>query len=250
MLSNLPCTSFIEAEWAAPPQVNALVTTRAGGTSRPPFDYFNMGLHVGDDKENVINNRKKLVADANLPNEPVWLNQTHSNKLVRLDDQPLSSIQQSDGAITEYPGVVCAVMTADCLPLFLCDNSGEQVAVVHVGWRGMAAGIIEKTIANFNQGPEKILAWAGPCINVDHFEVGVDVRDQLGGSDEAYKLSDNSGKYYANLYMLTEQRLLKAGVKNYQHSNYCTFRDKSLFYSYRRQNQTGRMASLIWIEEH
>lgn len=239
---------FLYPNWSAPSCVKTLISTRLGGVSKAPFDSLNVGAHVNDQNAAVLANRRLLFETAGLPNQPVWLNQVHSTDIVQLQSELQNQTLTYDGAFTSEKNVVCAVMTADCLPLFLCDKSGSQVALLHAGWRGLADGIIEKGVALFNQKPQNIIAWAGPCISVDHFEIGIEVREQLGGSDSAYRPSSINSKCYADLYQLAGERLARVGVTNYSHSDYCSFKDEALFFSHRRDQSTGRMVSLIWIE--
>ena len=171
---------FVKADWPAPSNVVAFTTTRQGGFSQTPFDSFNLAQHVDDRSSVVQRNRQLLVSRFDLPAEPVWLDQVHSTKVLELDSR-LSKLQPADGSFTSSPKLVCAVMTADCMPLFLCDQAGTKVAIVHAGWRGMADGIIEKAVALFNQPPEQILAWAGPTIGPKYFEIGPEVKAQLMG---------------------------------------------------------------------
>jgi len=236
--------SYIIPQWSVPAHVKAYTTTRSGGVSRDQYGSMNLGLHVGDDRHSVAKNRNIIKSELNLPSEPVWLEQVHSTNIVEAS-APIEC--QADGAFSKKADIVCTVMTADCLPLLLTNVGGNQVAAIHVGWRGMANGIIEKAISLFDTAPERIVAWAGPCIGPDKFEIGLQVREQLGGCDEAYQ-SLNSDKLYANLYLLCKQRLKALGVSNYTYTKTCTHSDESRFYSYRRDGQCGRMASLIWIE--
>lgn len=239
---------FIVPDWSAPSHVKALVSTRSGGDSKAPFASLNTGLHVNDDPQKVMANRQKIVHAAQLPAQPVWLNQTHSVDIVQLHSDTESVLDSYDGAVTRAKNVVCAIMTADCLPLFISNQAGDQVALLHVGWRGLADGIIENGIKQFAQATSELIAWAGPCIGVEHFEIGQEVRDQIGGVDQAYRASSNKGKCYADLYQLTGARLAELGVDNYSHSEHCTYRDEALFFSHRRDQGTGRMVSLLWIE--
>lgn len=239
---------FITPDWSVPSCVKALTSTRKGGSSQPPFDSLNVGLHVNDRSEDVIANRIRLTGTAKVPNEPVWLNQIHSSVVIELGHNKFDCILDCDGSVTKQRNTVCAIMTADCLPLFICNTSGDQVGLLHVGWRGLAEGIIEKGIQLFDDLPCNLITWAGPCISLEHFEVGEEVRDQLGGSDDAYSQSSKEGKVYANLYQLTCERLAALGVTTFSHSQHCTYRDDALFFSHRRDKQTGRMVSLIWIE--
>jgi len=237
---------FIRPDWSAPDNVTALVTTRIGGVSKGHYDSLNVAAHVEDSMDVVNENRERLINAANLPSEPVWLDQVHGTDIVELDESIPSPPIAADGAMTSKQGVVCAVMTADCLPLFLTSKDGRSVGVIHAGWRGLADGIVEKAVLALNDSPDNVIAWAGPCISNQHFEIGAEVREQLDGMDSAYTASENSGKYYADLYQLVGERLKNSGVSQYSHSEYCTFRDKDLFYSYRRDKVAGRFVSLIW----
>jgi len=260
--------SYLQPNWSAPKHIKAYSSTRVDGKSVDVYASMNLGAHVGDDDQRVTANRKKLNLDLSLPSEPLWLNQVHSTKLVNLD-LPIatpadgsrlltadgscsltadgSCLLTADGSYSKNSQTVCVVMTADCLPLLLSNRKGDQVAAVHVGWRGLAKGIIEKAVAQFACAPDEIIAWAGPCIGPDKFEIGIDVRHQLGGNDDCY-LSSKNNKLFANLYLLCEQRLKAAGVTTYSHAAMCTYSDKAQFFSYRRDGRCGRMASLIWID--
>jgi len=239
---------FLQAEWGAPDNVKTLISCRGGGVSQGRFASLNIGLHVGDRDEHVFLNRQRLINAANLPGEPVWLNQVHGTEIIDLS-RDFQSVPTADGAITRSSGIVCAIMTADCLPLFLSNKRGDRCALLHLGWRGLADGIVEKGVLALDEQVDNIIAWAGPCIGPTRFEIGEDVRDQLGGPSSAYQASPNRGKYYANLYRLTAERLAGVGVGEFSHSDYCTYQDESLFFSHRRDQQTGRMASLIWLDE-
>lgn len=240
-------------EWLVPKHVKALTTTRLGGVSAAPYGSLNLGDHVQDNSDDVAENRRRLVDEQALPTQPVWLRQIHSTLVHDIGSDENSTAESTaalvgDGSTTSQAGVVCAVLTADCLPLFLTDTAGQKVAIVHAGWRGMADGIIEVAISAFNTEADNIVAWAGPCIGAEHFEIGPEVRSALGGSDLAYRESANQGKLLANLYALAGERLAALGVSNYRHSSACTFRDNDKYFSYRRDGQCGRMASLIWLE--
>ena len=238
-------TQTIAAGWQAPVNIVAFTTTRAGGVSEAPYDSFNLGLHVGDDEDHVQRNRALLKEKFKLPNDPAWLQQTHSTRVLSLESRPAHT-QPADGAVTSQAGLVCAVMTADCMPLFLCNNAGTKVGVVHAGWRGLAAGIIEQGVTALGEPAEQIIAWAGPTISAAHFEIGNEVRVQLGGSQQAYSPSSNPGRCYVDLYQLAGERLKAIGVSRYGHSQHCTYANAGLFYSHRRQQPTGRMVSLIY----
>ena len=236
------------ANWQAPQNVRVLTTTRLLGNSTAPYASFNLGLHVGDDRQVVLQNRALLATSAELPSEPKWLQQTHSTQIANIDSIDQQVEGDCDGAYTDAKGVVCAVMTADCLPLMLCDERGEQIAAVHVGWRGLADGVIEAALAYFSCAPKSVLAWTGPCIGPSAFEIGADVKSSLGGSSAAYKPSKNQDKWLANLPLLVEERLINLGVTQISHSGRCTFNEVDRFYSYRRDGVTGRIASLIWMD--
>jgi len=245
--------SYLQPNWSAPKHIKAYSSTRVDGKSVDVYASMNLGAHVGDDDQRVTANRKKLNLDLSLPSEPLWLNQVHSTTLVNLD-LPIatpadgSRLLTADGSYSKNSQTVCVVMTADCLPLLLSNRKGDQVAAVHVGWRGLAKGVIEKAVAQFACAPDEIIAWAGPCIGPDKFEIGMDVRHQLGGNDDCYLIGKNN-KLFANLYLLCEQRLKAAGVTTYSHAAMCTYSDKAQFFSYRRDGRCGRMASLIWIDQ-
>ena len=237
---------IIKADWDAPGNVIAFSTTRNGGFSEGDYDSFNMGSHVGDKDKCVLKNRELLKLDNNLPTEPCWLEQTHSVDILELDSTDFE-LPTADGSITSKPNIVCAVMTADCLPLFLSNKGGTKVGVIHAGWLGMANGIIEKAVIKMAEPVDQLITWAGPSISQTYFEIGDEVRAQLGGSSEYYSVSKNKGKCFANLYRLAEQRLANIGVHNYSYSNACTFADQDHFFSHRRDKQTGRMVSIIYL---
>jgi len=240
--------SVVKADWQAPANIHAFTTTRLGGVSGAPFDSLNVAGHVGDCDVHVEKNRQRLIEQYEIPGSPYWLNQVHGTEVIELTERVDPQVPlTADGAWTQQPRLVCAVLTADCLPLLLTNERGDQVAAVHAGWRGMADGIIETAVSQLDEEPSKVLAWAGPCIGPAAFEVGEEVREQLGGSDRAYLPSSNTGKLLANLYLLAQQRLAAIGVTQYSHSPMCTYVDETCFFSYRRNGQCGRMASLIWI---
>lgn len=237
--------SYIVPNWPAPAWIKAFSTTRLGGASGAAYSSMNLALHVGDESQKVAMNRANLTADLNLPSQPIWLQQVHSSDVVSAD-MPIESA--ADGSFSTTADTVCAVMTADCLPLLLTNTSGDQVAAIHVGWRGMASGIIDNAVALFDCRAADIIAWAGPCIGATKFEIGGEVKTQLGGPDSAYReIAKN--KNLANLYQLCGHRLGAIGVTNYSHSQACTHLDEERFFSYRRDGQCGRMASIIWIQQ-
>jgi YfiH family protein len=250
-LTNL--VDFERPEWPAPDCVKAMTTRRQAGVSEGVFASLNLADHVGDDNDRVLANRARLRRSLSLPADPIWLQQVHGTTIVDLDAIKLTSevdsagVFEADGLMSSTTKQVCAIMTADCMPVFLCDREGQQVAVLHAGWRGLAAGIVEICIARMYAKPEDVLVWAGPSIGPNNFEIGVEVRRDLGGSENAYRPSKAPNKFYANLYRLLGERLEAIGVGHYSHSNSCTMRDADEYFSYRRDGQCGRMASLIWI---
>jgi len=241
---------MITPDWNVPNHVRVLSTTRVGGFSQAPFSGNNVGIHVGDDPCLVTSNRALL--EPLLPAAPLWIDQQHTTIVA---DNPLKCIEQSpiiaDASFTKLANVVCCVMTADCLPLLLTDRQGTQVAAVHAGWRGLCDGIIENAIAKFNCVPADIIAWLGPAIGPRNFEVGSEVRQQF----IQYHRADTNcfiqrgERFLANIYQLATQRLTRLGVLEISGGDYCTFQQDELFFSYRRDGQTGRMASMIWIEK-
>ena len=303
---------WIVPDWPAPAHVRALVTTRSGGVSRPPYDSLNPASHVGDDPAAVVENRRIL--RQSLPAEPLWLNQVHGTRVFELllptltlptrgegiythgkgtgpstargegtgssptrgggwegEEpnttgpgpaypglfQPAEITPEADASFTRQPGQVCAVLTADCLPVLFCDEAGTVVAAAHAGWRGLAGGVLEETVRAMNVAPDRILAWLGPAIGPDSFEVGPEVREAFVTHNEmagiAFRpalpgtLDEAPRKWLADLYMLARIRLAGIGVERVHGGGACTFKDARRFFSYRREARTGRMASLIWI---
>lgn len=232
-------------DWPAPQKVQAFTTTRKGGVSAPPFDSWNLAAHVGDKAGDVAINRG-LLGFTLTP--PQWLTQVHGDRVVQL---PLSEASiEADACFTREPDVPCVVLTADCLPVFFTDRAASVVGVAHAGWRGVAAGIIEATIAAMGVPPHSLLAYLGPAIGPDAFQVGDDMREvfvsQQSGDASAF-IANGKGKWQANLYLLARHRLQRAGVSAIYGGNYCTYTHKDLFFSYRRSSTTGRMASVIWL---
>lgn len=235
-------------DWPASATVHALTTTRVGGFSQGPYTSLNLGDHVGDDPETVARNRAWLREALKLPLEPLWLKQVHGTNVVAAAAAHTSVT--ADGAWTGRPGVVCAVLTADCLPVFLCDRHGTKVALLHAGWRGLAAGVIEAGVRALATPGAELLAWLGPAIGPDSYEVGDDVRrvflDDDPGAAEGFRPA-SAGRWYADLYALARRRLRQQGVCAVYGGDRCTRREGDRFYSFRRDGATGRMASLIWL---
>ncbi len=242
--------SILTPDWPAPANVNACTTLRLGGVSEAPYDTFNLADHVGDNETHVKANRQLLTNWLHLPNEPVWLKQTHST--IVLPAISSNRNQTADATFSDQPEQVCVVMTADCLPILLCHRQGTQVAAIHAGWRGLADGIIEKTLEKMALPPDDILVWLGPAIGPRVYELGEEVRqcfiEKDSAADSAFIPSKNDGRWLGNLYHLATLRLHKQQVFAIYGGQYCTYTDNKRFFSYRRDGiHTGRMASLIWM---
>lgn len=242
---------FIQPNWPAPQQIKAYTTLRSGGVSQSPFDQFNLAEHVGDNPENVSANREILQKNLHLPADPIWINQTHS--IITIPALPENKGKEADASYSDKNNHVCAVLTADCLPILLCNQAGTHVAAIHGGWRGLAHGIIAATIKALQFPAGEVLAWLGPAISAANYEVGDEVRDQFISLDPesiyAFTPSPRQ-RWQANLYAIAKLQLLRAGVTSIYGGEFCTFADPKRFYSYRRDgSQTGRMASLIWISD-
>lgn len=238
---------WIVPDWPAPARVKAFFTTRSGGVSSGPFQSLNLGDHVGDRPEDVAANRALL--SVFLPSTPVWLRQVHGTNVVAAESAEIGV--EADAAHTATPGVVCAILTADCLPVLICDRNGSQVAAVHAGWRGLSQSVIERTIAAMRVPPPELLVFLGPAIGPTHYEVGDDVRDVFVNDDESALtafLPSANGKWLANLYELAQLRLRRLGIEEIYGGDCCTFNDTERFFSFRRDGQTGRMAALIWLD--
>lgn len=248
-LITLENKKLLIANWKAPKHIKTLITTRHGGVSIGSFKSLNLALHVTDNPEHVIKNRQIL--REMLPSEPIWLNQTHSDNILNIDKPSYNLHDPYDASITKTSGIACVVMTADCIPILLTDTKGSFVAAVHAGWRGVANGIIGKTVKQVAQNNE-ILAYLGPSISQNSFEVDKDVFDiftNLKAENRQFLQRSGSGKYLADLVSIAKLQLIDAGVMihNIWISEYCTVKEQELFFSYRRDNVTGRFASLIWI---
>ncbi|PHS24211.1 MAG: multi-copper polyphenol oxidoreductase [Methylophaga sp.] len=241
---------LIYPDWPAPDTVQAVSTTRQGGFSLPPFDGLNLGLHVGDHAHNVEKNRVHLIEIAKLPESPRWLNQVHGTMV-----STASTWQNGDDAdaiISTKTNQVCAIMTADCLPILLCNQQGTTVAAIHAGWRSLAAGIIEKTLVQFNCPPHEIIAWFGPAIGPTQFEVGTDVYQSFSQHSEHAQqafVQTDATHYLADIYLLAKQRLNTQNIHAIFGGDFCTVSEPDQFFSYRRDGITGRMASMIWTTD-
>lgn len=243
----MPALEFLRPDWTAPARVRAVMTTRRGGESRGAWAEFNLATHVGDDPAAVAANRRRLREALTLPAEPAWLEQVHGAAVAVL---PRAGAGPADAAVTFSPGEVCAVLVADCLPVFLASRAGDRVGLAHAGWRGLAGGVIEATVAALGCAPESLVAWLGPSIGPDAFEVGGEVREAFLGRDPgaagAFR-TGRTGRYLADLPALARRRLAALGVREVSGGGLCTHGDPARFYSYRRDGATGRMAALAWL---
>lgn len=242
-----PALPLLRPDWPAPARVQAAVTTRRGGVSSGPWASLNLAAHVEDDPAAVTENRRRLNAALGLVEEPLWLTQVHGTAIATGDNGPGC---EADGSYSDRTGRVCVVLTADCLPVLLCDRSGREVAAVHAGWRGLVNGVIEAALDRFKAAPEDIMAWLGPAIGPDAFEVGAEVRAAFLASDAEAAMAfrpNRPGHWLADLYALARLRLMRRGVAAVYGGGLCTWSDAERFYSFRREPVTGRMASLIWL---
>jgi YfiH family protein len=244
--------SWIEPDWPAPKGVRAVSTLRSGGASAAPYASLNLGDHVGDAAAAVAENRRRLAAQAQLPAEPAWLNQIHGISVADLDAAgeagPMGS---ADAAFSRQPGRVCAILTADCLPVLLTTDTWGLVAAAHAGWRGLAAGVIEATVQALRVPPARLMAWLGPAIGPRHFEVGAEVREALLVGDPRAVMAfaaNERGRYMADLSALARRRLAALGVARIYGGRECTFSAADRYFSHRRDGTTGRQATLIWLE--
>lgn len=246
MLESIP------AAWPAPPHVHAFVTTRRGGASKAFYANNNLALHVGDDAPTVRQNRKQLGAAMPGCNATQWLDQVHGT-VIHCVAKATTGPLRGDGLHTSTAGVACAILTADCLPVFFTDRAGSEVSAVHAGWRGLAAGILVRAVQNFHAAPSQMLAWLGPAISQAHFEVGEEVVQQLqasvGGGQALTEIPSQTtpGKTMVDLYQVATRQLQQLNLGAIYGGNFCTYTDSERFYSYRRDGVTGRMASIIYL---
>jgi polyphenol oxidase len=252
---------LIYPDWPAPRPVRAAFGLRRGGASRPPFESLNIGAHTGDEPSAVAENRRRLQEALRLPADPVWLAQQHGACVVALERDGGTAMRRgeaprADAAISRLPGEVCAIQVADCLPVLFCARDGAAVGAAHAGWRGLAAGVLAATVAAFGAEPygigaDRLIAWLGPAIGPEHFEVGEEVRaaflERDRGAADAFTRNAR-GRWQCDLYALARRQLAAAGVREVYGGGWCTYGDAGRFFSYRRDGQCGRMAALIWIE--
>jgi hypothetical protein len=238
---------WIVPDWPVSGRVRALITTRRGGASCGAYAGFNLGERVGDDANAVASNRRVLRRI--LPDEPIWIRQVHGTRVV--EAEPGSSGEEADGAVARVTGRVCAVLMADCLPVLLADAQGTVVGIAHAGWRGLAAGVIENVVRAMGVAPASLVAYLGPAIGAEAYEVGREVFDAFVAADPGAATafaSRGAGKFLADLNLLACQRLGQLGVASIHGGSLCTYSNPERFYSYRRDGATGRMASLVWME--
>lgn len=247
-MNELRQQHLLVPEWPAPERVRALSTTRQGGISEPPYNSLNLADHVADVPAHVAENRRQLAKLAGYPREPAWLQQVHGNQVVAAET--VRAPVAADAVWTHEPGYPCVVITADCLPILLCDRAGTVVAAAHAGWRGLVGGVIAATLGHLNVPTSQLLAWLGPAIGPNAFEVGEEVRAAFLQVDAACSgcfQPSPAGRWLADLYGLARRQLAGLGVTAIYGGNFCTFSDSERFFSYRRESRTGRMASLIWL---
>ena len=252
---------WIIPNWQAPVHVNAISTTRImAGNSLPPFDSFNVGVHVGDHLQHVNYNRQQLIKMFDLPSTPLWLDQVHGYEVAIAGDTASQAclsgqpqLPKADACVSHQSGPVCVVMTADCLPVLMTNKAGTVVSAAHAGWRGLCEGVLEKTIIQMKVPTTDILVWLGPAIGAEYFEVGDEVREAFMQKNistaQAFTPRKKKGKWLLDIYELARIRLMATGIhrESISGGDYCTYQDQKLFYSYRRDGKTGRMASLIWL---
>lgn len=250
-MSDVVKNGFVYPDWPAPVNVKAIMTTRSGGVSSSPFDRMNLGDHVDDLPESVRQNRELLSKQLSLPADPVWLTQIHGTTALKYS--AANTGDEADAIVAHQANQVCAIMTADCLPVLFCNKQGTVVAGAHAGWRGLEAGVLESTINGMQCKPDDILVWLGAAIGPNAFEVGDEVRAAFIArnpeTEVAFKAKDN-GKWLADLYTLAKIRLVGSGLlpSNIFGGEWCTYDQADLYFSYRRESRTGRMASLIWLD--
>lgn len=257
MSEREPALSWMTPDWPAPVGVRALSTYRAGGVSTGPFASLNLGDHVGDAPPAVAENRRRLRAAAGLPAEPAWLRQVHGIAVADLDRPAVPDPRIDDGeqrpgqdaALTRRPFQVCAILTADCLPVLFAASDGSAVAAAHAGWRGLVGGVLAATVGALGRRPDDLIAWLGPCIGPTRYEVGGEVRDAVLASEpraaEAFVAKDQ-GRFLADLARIARVQLARLGVTAVYGADACTHRDATRYFSHRRDARTGRQATLIW----
>jgi YfiH family protein len=239
---------WIVPDWPAPPNVRAFTTTREGGASAGPWSGFNLGSRCGDDPAHVERNRSSL--EDSLPAPVTWLRQVHGTGVVRMNaDMDAEPEAEADAAVAFEPGRVCAILTADCLPVFFCNRRGDRVGVAHAGWRGLADGVLQATVEALDEDPAELLAWLGPAIGPETYEVGEELVPAFAAEFPS-GFTRRGDRYLLDLYSLARLKLADAGLHKVGGGGFCTFSDSRRFFSYRRDGVTGRMASVIWMQPH
>ena len=239
--------STLIPDWRAPERVHAAFTLRHGGVSVRPYDSLNVGVHVGDSAAAVTENRARIHRALRLPGEPVWLEQVHGAQVSQLDQS--SHLTRADASVTHSAAKVCAIQVADCMPVLFAARDGSAVGAAHAGWRGLAGGVLEATVRSLSIAPSQLIAWLGPAIGPENFEVGAEVRDAFIAGDAAAAeafIANDRGRWQCDLYWLARRRLESIGLASISGGGWCTYADAGRFFSYRRDGQCGRMAALIW----
>jgi YfiH family protein len=238
---------IITPDWPAPPAVRAAFTLRRGGVSTGVYESFNLGKHVGDDPAAVAENRRRMRTELMVPAEPVWLEQVHGIDVADLD--LALPARRADAAVTHTPDRVCGILVADCMPVLFVTQDGLRIGAAHAGWRGLAGGVLEATVAAMRCVPSRLLAWLGPCISAEHFEVGDEVREAFVRTDAATEAAferNARGRWQCDLYAIARHKLSALGIRDVRGGGWCTFAERDRFFSHRRDGQSGRMAALIW----
>ncbi|WP_444929610.1 peptidoglycan editing factor PgeF [Microbulbifer sp. SSSA002] len=253
----MPSNHYLIPNWPAPAGVRAAVTLRTGGHSAGHYSSFNLATHVGDKEQAVVANRQQLREELKLPSEPQWLEQIHSDRVVEASDDAL--VRTADACFSVQKDIVCAVLTADCLPVLLCDKRGRRVAAAHAGWRGLAAGILRNTVRAMECDPGELMVWLGPAIGPEAFETGIDVLEAFFENALSSRHTETIAScfrphakkplhFLTDIYALARAELAEMGVADVYGGDFCTLSESERFFSYRREGVTGRMASLIWRE--
>jgi polyphenol oxidase len=241
---------LIKPEWLVPKWIKSFSTTRIGGCSQAPFDELNLGLHVDDSIQCVLNNRQIIQQETGCNQPLLWLNQVHSTTTIHSNEH-IENID-ADAIFTQKQKQPLAIMTADCLPILLTNQSGSEISAIHAGWKGLAQGILQNTTNKMLSEPQELIAWLGPCISQKYFEVGNELLTSFKKIDPHYlngfKLNTQTNKYHACLRTLVKNQLSSLGVNHIYQSSLCTYTESKKFYSYRREIITGRMATIIWID--
>lgn len=244
--------NILQADWSAPSHVRAFTTLRSPGASKPPYEGFNVGAHVGDSPESVAENRRQLRSHQSWRREPLWLNQVHGTTVIRVQDKTMAEIPSADGSVTRVVGQPLVIQTADCLPVVACDKKGSVIGAFHAGWRGLAAGILETGLGQMGCAFEDLLVWIGPGIGVESYQVGSEVRQVFVEQDPLQSENfrpDGPDHWHFDLAGAARRRLERSGVTAIFGGNWDTASDERRFFSYRRHNPCGRMATCIVLEK-